>query len=461
MQSVSCSAGRAPQRLYRPTVAAALLAPLCALFALTAAADEYRALADWAADNLVEVSPDGGDDAGLAAVADMIGDARIVSLGEGLHGAAEPLEFRNRLFRYLVEEKGFTAIVIESALVPGFLVNDYVHGAAGDVDDVIARGITFGLHRYPEQARLIEWMREYNAGSRNEKKLDFYGMDISSLTEDANGPGALGLALEYLAVVDAPAAVAFTERLAPYEDRLKVSRRPGGDHSFASLSQAGRDAVAGVLTDLVSVYETREGAYIEATSAAAYRRAYRAAIAAGQANDYMRRFPVGWDPAQGAASVVDTVAVADRAKADNIAWILEKHDRVLLFSHYGHAATTPVSVRLPGRGDMPLPPMFGTYLARHFGNELVTIGHLLAHDRTPCGESREPAAASTLEGTLAQLEPASFVLDLRGAPADVARSLEPVHDLYSQRPVHSLSVGRGTDVLYFTRVATPALACGE
>jgi len=49
-------------------------------------------------------------------------------LSEGVHGAAEPLEFRNRVLQYLVEAKAFTAIAIESGIVESRTVHDYVRG---------------------------------------------------------------------------------------------------------------------------------------------------------------------------------------------------------------------------------------------------------------------------------------------------------------------------------------------
>src|SRR3546814_12184084 len=44
------------------------------------------------------------------------GSARVVALGEPVHGAHEPLALRNCLFRYLVEEQGFTSIDLDSGL---------------------------------------------------------------------------------------------------------------------------------------------------------------------------------------------------------------------------------------------------------------------------------------------------------------------------------------------------------
>ena len=44
------------------------------------------------------------------------GEAPPAALVQPIHGGEDILVFRNRLFRYLVEELGFTAIAIESVI---------------------------------------------------------------------------------------------------------------------------------------------------------------------------------------------------------------------------------------------------------------------------------------------------------------------------------------------------------
>jgi len=58
----------------------------------------------------------------------LIGDASIVALSEAVHGVAEPLRFRNGLLEYLAWEKGFSAIAIESGVLEGRTIDDYVQG---------------------------------------------------------------------------------------------------------------------------------------------------------------------------------------------------------------------------------------------------------------------------------------------------------------------------------------------
>src|SRR6185437_15855926 len=57
----------------------------------------------------------GGEDDGLAPLCDSVGRAPVVALGEPGHGAHEPLALRNRLYSYLVEHCGFTAIALETS----------------------------------------------------------------------------------------------------------------------------------------------------------------------------------------------------------------------------------------------------------------------------------------------------------------------------------------------------------
>src|SRR5262245_60190227 len=50
----------------------------------------------------------------LARLKGMIGDARIVGLGEGTHGTREHFQAKHRLIEFLVEEMGFGIFSIEA-----------------------------------------------------------------------------------------------------------------------------------------------------------------------------------------------------------------------------------------------------------------------------------------------------------------------------------------------------------
>src|SRR5690606_29966942 len=78
-------------------------------------------------------------------IAASLGTARVLALGEPVHGAHEPLALRSCLFRYLVEEQGFTAIALEAGLHESRRLHDYVAGGAGDVHEVARSGFTWGF----------------------------------------------------------------------------------------------------------------------------------------------------------------------------------------------------------------------------------------------------------------------------------------------------------------------------
>ena len=88
----------------------------------------------------------------LARLGTMIGEARIVALTEGVHLASEPLAFRNQVIQYLVRQKGFNVIAIESGIVESRGVYDYVAGGTGTLETVLQSGIVgplIGFHKTP------------------------------------------------------------------------------------------------------------------------------------------------------------------------------------------------------------------------------------------------------------------------------------------------------------------------
>ncbi|NUR87855.1 MAG: erythromycin esterase family protein, partial [Nonomuraea sp.] len=101
---------------------------------------------------------------------DLIGDARVVLLGEGAHNIAEFHELRRQLLRALVEEHGFTAFVMESGFPEGLLVDAWIGGAQGRVEDVARDGITYRFGECAPMHRQLTWMRE--------RGVRFYGMDV-------------------------------------------------------------------------------------------------------------------------------------------------------------------------------------------------------------------------------------------------------------------------------------------
>jgi len=421
----------------------------------------------WARQNLQPIASVGPGAGlyGLEPLRAMIGDAQVVSFGEGLHGGAEPLEFRNLLFQFLVENMGFTAIGIESGIIEGFGVNQYVLGGPGELASTVAQGFTFGFNRYPQEATLVQWMREYNSNEKHSRDIQFYGFDVPP--DDPKI--ALEGALKYLNSVDPAAASELRSRVEAMLPMLNLNRFADVPNQYSQLTQEQRDQLTAAIADLLTRFKIHQAVYTAATSDRDYQAAYRYAVVAAQADEYLRQVPIGWTPQAGMAAISGTIAVSDRSKADNALWMKEQQEpggKLLLFAHRDHIATALVTIRIPEENPfglppdvMSLPPMMGTFLQPRLGSTLVTIGNLLAEDNSKCQKNRGPAPGGSLENLLASLDTPFFLLDLRTAPPELAEWLKQPRELYGIDLPDTMSVGQAFDIIFFSRRVTPSIPC--
>ncbi len=88
---------------------------------------------------------------------ELIGDARLVLLGEATHGTHEFYRERAQITKRLIAEKGFSAVAVEADWPDAYRVNRYVRGQGTDTDDDDALA---GFKRFPT------WMWRNTGGSR-------------------------------------------------------------------------------------------------------------------------------------------------------------------------------------------------------------------------------------------------------------------------------------------------------
>jgi erythromycin esterase len=357
--------------------------------------------------------------ADLEALGRMIGNARVVALGEAGHGAAEPLVFRNRLLEYLVWEKGFTAIAIESGIVEGRVVHDWVRGGRGDLDDVMARGFSNGFERFPQNRSLVSWLRKHNEEDGGGGRVDFYGFDIPAnpAVPSRDPRVALEAALAYLTGVDGQAAAVFRERLDP----LRAALAPLETGDYARMGATERDALTATINELIDVLERHEGEYTAASSPPDYAWALRSAVGARQIDNFLRA-----KPGNRGERRADRDDSRDRAIADNIEWILRQQGpggKLLVFAATYHISAAPVTTP----DSLPY-PVAGTYLRERLGDGLVTIGNVQGGGSAGCGEVRPVRAAAaspqSLIRLLGRLRLPFFVLDVRTAGGGAAAWLD-------------------------------------
>ena len=131
----------------------------------------------------------------------LIGDRRIVLIGEASHGTHEFYRERARITRRLIDELGFTVVAVEGDWPDAYRVNRYVMGTPHDAD---AEAALRGFRRFPtwmwrnrDVLTFVQWLRARNdAQAHPATKARFYGLDLYSLRT------SIEAVIEYLDRVD-------------------------------------------------------------------------------------------------------------------------------------------------------------------------------------------------------------------------------------------------------------------
>lgn len=104
--------------------------------------------------------PDGGDTKDLAALGALVGKAQLIGLGEVTYGSRETAQLRQRLIRYLVEQKGLRTLALEADAAACLVLNQYLLTGQGTPRELVA---ALGSYNSAETLALMQWLRTYNA----------------------------------------------------------------------------------------------------------------------------------------------------------------------------------------------------------------------------------------------------------------------------------------------------------
>lgn len=146
----------------------------------------------------------------------MIGDARLVLIGEASHGTHEFYRERAQITKRLIQEKGFSAVAVEADWPDAYRVNRYVRGTGDDAD---ATDALKGFKRFPawmwrnaDVLDFVGWLRTHNDDlSPAAPKVGFYGLDLYSLHT------SIEAVLTYLDKIDPEAAQRARSRYACFD----------------------------------------------------------------------------------------------------------------------------------------------------------------------------------------------------------------------------------------------------
>lgn len=180
----------------------------------------------------------------------LVGDARVVLIGESSHGTHEFYRARAEITKWLIEEKGFCAVAAEADWPDAYRVNRYVRGLG---EDATANAALSSFERFPAWMwrntvvrDFVDWMRTSNRGreARGERQAGFYGLDLYSLHR------SMDEVITYLDKVDPKAAARARGRYACFD---RVSADDGQAYGFSAAFGAGPSCENQVVEQLVEL----------------------------------------------------------------------------------------------------------------------------------------------------------------------------------------------------------------
>jgi erythromycin esterase-like protein len=300
---------------------------------------------------------------------DLIGDRRVVLIGEASHGTHEFYRERARLTRRLIDEHGFTAVAVEADWPDAYRVNRYVMGLSHDPDAATAlsdfRRFPAWMWRNQDVLHFVEWMRARNEAHGPATEARFYGLDLYSLQASIE------------AVVD------YLERVDPDEARRARDRYSCFDHVGAEGQAYGyalayRNAIPcenEVVAQLVSL-RGRADAYLRRDGWVAEDELFYAeqnALVVRDAEEYYQQMY---------RAEVSSWNLRDRHMAGTLDALVDHldqrlgHAKIVVWEHNSHVGDARATA-MGTRGELNV----GQLARQRYGNECILVGFSTHHGR--------------------------------------------------------------------------------
>ncbi|MEW2372611.1 erythromycin esterase family protein [Streptomyces sp. NPDC006656] len=376
----------------------------------------------------------GGDTADLRALSAMIGDAKVVGLGEATHGSHEFFTMKERVFRHLVERKGFTTFALELSWSAGLRIDDYLQTGKGDARQIATQTLANSPWEREEFVHLIEWMRAYNR-NHPDRPLHFMGDDIGAPTLDDAFFGRV---------------TGYVERnhpeVLPRLNELYAGLRPIDD-AFAYLGKplAERQQLAARAQQALELVSSRKASGTDACDWAEQN-----ARSIAQTAEFLTLNPADRE------SLNSLQRFRDEVMAQNLAW-WQKHTggKILVSAHNNHVGYVSDNPELYSKTQ-------GSFLRDTMGRNYLSIGFtfnqgsFLSKDAALGGDWKKftvgAAEPGRNEHTLDQVGYQDFYLDVRRAPVaarawlNVARLTLNLGTQFPEKP-RDVAIAKSFDVL--------------
>ncbi len=317
----------------------------------------------------------------------MIGDARIVALGEADHLNRDFYRVKHRMVEFLVNEMDFTVFAIEATFAGALELNDYILTGDGTPEKALA-ALVYPAWRTEAVLEMVKWMRQYNAA--HEKKIKFYGFDNKPAT------GSAEAVYDYLRKTS---GTKYYDQLLSSLMQLSTTLR-----KWEGPNEELRKSVEQI-KGLITYLENQRPAHARSPSQQEIQSQRQWSLAVRHAKVLLQNAEF-----LSAPSISKATDLRDKSMADNVRWLMdyEKRAKIILWAANVHIMTTPYS------GCM------GDYLRRTYGKDMVVFGLMCNRksDALSPGNTEQGYGApnGSVEALLTEAGLDMAVIDLRSLP---------------------------------------------
>jgi erythromycin esterase-like protein len=343
---------------------------------------------------------------------DLIGDSRIVLLGDASHGTHEFYFERAAITKRLVAEKGFTVIAIEADWPDASHAHRYVRGTSHDAN--ASQGLS-GFRRFPAWmwrntvvVEFVEWLRGFNKHIDPKKvPAGFYGMDLYSLH------ASIDAVLSYLQKADPDAAKCARVRYSCFDH---FSREPQeyGYAATVGAAESCEDAVVEQLAELRrkgGEFLARDGEVAAEELFFAEQNARRVKNAEQYYRSMFRGRASSWN-------------LRDRHMVETIEALVahlngSRQPKAIIWAHNSHLGDARAT-EMRQHGELNV----GQLIREHYGEEAVLVGFSTHHGTVTAASDWDapaerknvrPALEGSYEELFHQTGLTRFWIDLRNA----------------------------------------------
>jgi erythromycin esterase len=114
------------------------------------------------------------DNEDLEILDELIGNTKVVALGENTHGSSEIFKMKHRIIKYLARNKDFNIFSGEASMPKSYKLNNYTIDDDDNPIELI-KGLDYIIWRTQEVLNMVKWMKQFNKSSR---KISFTGFDM-------------------------------------------------------------------------------------------------------------------------------------------------------------------------------------------------------------------------------------------------------------------------------------------